>query len=116
MTNLYSIVAILIVIIILPIVLIRWNASSTIKPNNLNLPYKYNIFKDQSNFGYVITMNNKIVIKQTHIPAINGVKHFESYKQTEAFASLVVYKLMNKLSPSISKFEVDSIIKIKNDI
>lgn len=58
-------------------------------------------------FGYLIKQNKKTVIKQEHIPSIQGIKAFSSKEDAEKCAKLVVKKLAKSGSlPTISKEEL----------
>jgi hypothetical protein len=70
--------------------------------------YQYTIVSlNEKGFGYHITKNNKVVIKQLHIPATQGTKAFASKADAEKCAKLVVKKLAkNGGLPTISKEEL----------
>jgi len=54
-------------------------------------------------WGYVITNNNRIIIKQTIIPVISENKSFQTEKEAMAVGQLVMKKLETNLSPTITK-------------
>lgn len=64
--------------------------------------FQVNVFKVGDGFGYDITADNNILIKQENIPAIQQQKKFISYRQAEKAANVVVKKLNNRENPSIS--------------
>lgn len=78
------------------------------QPNLKSGKYEYTIVSlANKGFGYHITQNKKVVIKQEHIPAIQGIKAFASKADAEKCAKLVVKKLAVSGSlPSISKQEL----------
>lgn len=69
------------------------------KENNLTVA----ALKINQGWGYVITNNDKIIIKQTVIPVISENKSFQTEKEAIAVGQLVVKKLETNLSPTITK-------------
>ncbi|QKJ62509.1 DUF4907 domain-containing protein [Flavobacterium sp. M31R6] len=57
-------------------------------------------------WGYAITNNNQIIIKQTIIPAISEHKSFQTEKEAIAVGKLVIKKLNANKSPTITKNEL----------
>lgn len=78
------------------------------QPNLKKGKYQYSIVSlANKGFGYHIKHNNKIVIRQETIPAIQGNKAFATKADAEKCARLVVKKLAAKGDlPSISKEEL----------
>ncbi len=67
---------------------------------------------DSSGWGYDIYKNNKPFIHQPNIPSINKMTPFETEETARKTAQLVIKKLNNnEFPPSLSKEEVDSLIK-----
>lgn len=65
--------------------------------------YHVESIKTATGWGYTIATDEKIIIKQTTIPAINNYKGFTTEKDAIKTAHHVVKKLETNLSPSVSK-------------
>lgn len=59
--------------------------------------------KTQTGWGYVIKNNDRIIIKQSIIPVIPSQKSFENEQEALKVGSLVLQKLKDKTSPTITK-------------
>ncbi len=59
--------------------------------------------KVNSGWGYTISNNQKIIIKQTIIPVIPENKHFQSKDEALKVGRLVLEKLNKNISPSVTK-------------
>lgn len=59
--------------------------------------------KTPSGWGYVIKNNDKIIIKQSIIPVIQNIKSFESETEALKVGNLVLDKLKQQTSPTITK-------------
>lgn len=68
--------------------------------------------KTASGWGYTISYKNKILIKQTIIPVISETKSFSSEDDALKVAGLVVKKLNQNTSPSVTKNDL-ILLKIK---
>ena len=66
-------------------------------------------FKTGDGWGYTITVDNKIFIKQSIIPCIAGEKSFASKADAEKVAGLVLNKIKTHQKPSISKSELEKL-------
>ena len=65
---------------------------------------------DTTGYGYSIFIQNKEVIRQPHIPAINSLQYFSSKEDAERVAMLVRQKMMNhQFPPAVSVEEIDSL-------
>jgi hypothetical protein len=64
-------------------------------------------------WGYSITYNDKLIIKQTSIPVISEYKSFKTEKEALAVGQLVVKKLNANLSPTITENDL-ILLKIKH--
>jgi len=64
--------------------------------------FKVKVFEVGNGFGYDITSNEVIIIKQENIPAIQQQKNFTSYEQAHQVAGVVVEKLNKGVNPGIS--------------
>ena len=68
--------------------------------------YYVNVFKSEGGWGYDILYNNKTIIHQPFIPAIDGQKPFSTKLLAEKTSHLVINKLRNNKSPRLSVGEV----------
>jgi len=59
-------------------------------------------------YGYQIINNNKIIINQPFIPAIQGEKTFTNEADAQKTAQLVLSKIHHYSLPGISVHELDS--------
>lgn len=69
--------------------------------NNENLNIKP--LKTPTGWGYCITNNEKIIIKQTIIPVISENKSFKTEEDALKVGNLVLQKLKDDLSPTVTK-------------
>ena len=65
-------------------------------------PYKTEVFKVENGFGYQISYNSKLLIKQEYIPAVQLNKTFCTEQDANLVAQLVSKKLYNKENPQIT--------------
>ena len=65
--------------------------------------------KTPTGWGYVIKNNDKIIIKQSIIPVIESQKSFENEKEALEVGNLVLQKLKDKKSPTITKKDLISL-------
>jgi hypothetical protein len=63
-------------------------------------------------WGYAITNNDRLIIKQTIIPVISERKSFETEQEAMAVGQLVTKKLDANLSPTITEKDL-ILLKIK---
>ena len=68
--------------------------------------------KTLSGWGYTISYKDRILIKQTVIPVISENKSFSSEDDALKVAGLVVKKLNQNISPSVTKNDL-ILLKIK---
>ncbi|WP_163408752.1 DUF4907 domain-containing protein [Flavobacterium ajazii] len=68
--------------------------------------------KTTSGWGYTISYKNKTLIKQIIIPVISEVKSFSSEEDALKVAHLVIKKLNQNTSPSVTKNDL-ILLKIK---
>lgn len=69
---------------------------------------------DETGWGYDIYKNNKLIIHQSNIPAIEGNITFKKEEDANCIAKIVVEKLKkNIFPPSITKEELELAIKNK---
>ncbi len=75
-------------------------------------PLQIASFQTPTGWGYTISNDNKILIKQSIIPVISQVKSFESEEDALKVANLVAEKLSQNISPSLTKNDL-ILLKIK---
>lgn len=63
--------------------------------------------KTPTGWGYTISHNDKIIIKQSIIPVIDKNVSFRSEKDALKVGQLVIEKLNNNLSPTITKNDLN---------
>lgn len=74
--------------------------------------YRTEPFQTNSGWGYSISYKDKIIIKQSIIPVISDNKSFSTQEDALKTAHLVVEKLSQNLSPTVTKNEL-ILLKIK---
>lgn len=74
--------------------------------------FQIEAIKTTSGWGYTIANKDKILIKQTIIPVISETKSFNSEEDALKVANLVVKKLHQNISPSVTKNDL-ILLKIK---
>ena len=74
--------------------------------------YRTETFQTNSGWGYSISYKDKIIIKQSIIPVISDNKSFSTQEDALKTAHLVVEKLSQNLSPTVTKNEL-ILLKIK---
>lgn len=81
------------------------------KDSTTALHYEFvTVFDENNGWGYKILQNGAPYINQPHIPAISGMKAFDSESDASRTATLVIYKLEHGIMPpSVSVNELDSI-------
>ena len=60
------------------------------------------VIKLPNGFGYQIFSGDKLLVQQEFIPAVRGNQPFQSAKDAEKVAKLVIDKIRNRTSPKIS--------------
>ena len=78
----------------------------------------YTLFHTENHaYGFDVIKNGKVFIHQPVIPLEEGLNGFPAERTAEAVARLIVSKLKNKdYSLLINKYEIDSLVKIKENI
>ena len=74
-------------------------------------PYTISTFKLEHGWGYDILVKEKVYIHQPYMPAIDGEVPFKSKNAAEKTAKLVVKKLKHHKVPSVSREELQKIIR-----
>lgn len=63
-------------------------------------------FKVGNGYGYQITLEDKVLIRQEYIPIVEGKKPFTSAEDAERTANRVITKLLRKESPILTLLEL----------
>ncbi|WP_339713996.1 DUF4907 domain-containing protein [uncultured Kriegella sp.] len=71
--------------------------------------YETNIVIVEDGYGYQVLKDDKLIIRQEYIPAINTKQAFGTVKDAQLLADLVVDKLKNGRSPVIALSELDDL-------
>ena len=83
------------------------------KTEKESTPFQIITFKVNDGWGFDLYRNEKKIIRQEHIPAVNGVQFFKTEKEAKKIADLMKIKIQNNIfPPSVSLTEIDS-LKIK---
>ena len=73
---------------------------------------KVKSIKVNSGWGYTISNNDKIIIKQTIVPVVSQYKSFQTENEALSVGQLVMNKLESNLAPTITKNDL-ILLKIK---
>lgn len=96
---------IIIILIVLSVLLIGFIVTRTTVTNETK-PFKTLVYKLNDGYGYSISYNDILFIKQDYIPTIQNNQSFCTYHDAEAVANLVLEKLIKKENPSITNSEL----------
>ncbi|WP_299779607.1 DUF4907 domain-containing protein [uncultured Formosa sp.] len=75
--------------------------------NSTSSIFNAKVYTVNSGYGYKITMNDKLLIKQDYIPAIPKNIPFCNEEDANTIADLVISKLENKIAPTITVEELE---------
>jgi hypothetical protein len=87
--------------------ILRLSASCTGKGD----PYRVDTFRSGNGWGYNIVVNNKVFINQPTMPAFEGNVPFKKKAEAKKTGELVVAKLRAHKVPSVTREEIQAIIK-----
>lgn len=65
------------------------------------------VYKSNNGYGYSVSYNDKLLIKQDYIPCIENNHPFCNYKDAQKVANLVVEKLNEKENPKVTISELN---------
>ena len=77
-----------------------------ISPKNGDLHYKVKVYSENGGWGYDILSKNKTFIHQPFMPSVEGNAAFKTRKLAKKAGTLVVTKLEQGKSPSVSRSEL----------
>lgn len=85
------------------------NTVRTEAKNNDEITYKL-IFREDLGWGYQVFRGAKLFINQEHIPAIQGMKGFDTKEKAETTVLFVIEKIeKGETQPTVSVQELDSL-------
>ncbi|SDE36024.1 protein of unknown function [Pricia antarctica] len=67
------------------------------------------VIKLDEGYGYQISANGKLLIRQKHIPGLQGKIRFGNPKDARLIADLVIYKLTTGKSPEVGITELNEL-------
>jgi hypothetical protein len=73
--------------------------------------YNVDLFKTEQGWGYDIVKNKQVYIHQPFIPAVEGQVPFPDKSSARKTGRLVIKKLRNHKTPSITQEEIKAILK-----
>jgi len=117
MTNIKSIINTYIAIT-LAVAISGCNSTAADQPANLHKNHAdilAQTFKTESGWGYAVYVNDKLFIRQSFIPVIEGNRGFVKEADAIKIATLVVDKLKHHEKPTIRLEELQRCGIIKND-
>lgn len=77
---------------------------NTTSPTKKTSTISYQIIENEYGYGYQIYDGNNLMINQPHIPAVQGMKGFESREKAEIVAKYVVSEIDNgNFPPTVSE-------------
>ena len=82
--------------------------------NPINTQYSLQVIQLDNGWGYEIITDNKVFILQKYIPVIPGNHLFENKNDAAKVGQLVLYKLQNNLSPTITLEDLNKLKLISN--
>lgn len=79
-----------------------------LKTENISLSIE--TFKIDDGWRFYLIKNEKIIISQDYVPAVNGKQYFKTKEDAKKVAELMKYKIeKNIFPPSVSLQELDSL-------
>lgn len=74
--------------------------------------FSIKVFEVENGWGYSIFEQEKLIIRQQYIPAINHQTHFKTKKDALTIGTIVIEKLKLHKAPSISSEELKNSISL----
>lgn len=101
-TNLFNYIKIaLLISALLVITIVVINLTVNNQKGHLT-PYSLSVLKEKNGWYYEVSLNDKLLIKQLYIPAVKGNQYFRSKKDAKKVGELMIHKLKNKKTPTIT--------------
>lgn len=72
------------------------------------------VFKVVNGWGYDILVNDTIVIHQESVPVFENHQPFPQKEEAIQTAQIVIQKLKNGEPPSLTKFDLEKIIRVRD--
>lgn len=76
--------------------------------------YDSRVFKVVNGWGYDILVNDKLIIHQESVPVLENKQPFQKSDEAMQTAQLVVTKLKKGEPPSLTKFDLEKIIRARD--
>ncbi len=99
----YALIFVIILTVFSTSVLLFYN-----KENKSKVIYELSVIQENGYWLYEISENNKPLIRQEHVPALNGNKRFKTKNGAQTIGNIAIKKLNNNNFPII---HLDDIIK-----
>lgn len=80
--------------------------------NTKQTAYTIKTFETEKGWGYSIFNNEKLIIRQQHVPSIQEQKSFKSEQEALKIGSFVIEKLKQHKTPSLTAAEVENNISL----
>jgi hypothetical protein len=101
----FKIKYIILPVLFLSTILICFTVLKTVFNKSEN--FKTMVYKSNNGYGYSVSYNNKLLIKQDFMPAIQKSQPFCSSNDAQKVADLVVEKLYKKENPKVTISELN---------
>ncbi len=83
------------------------NNNTTVSKDSKNI--KSYVFETKTGWGYIITINDKVFIRQPYIPVISGEQSFKTAEDAGKTAALVISKMKENQPPTLQKEELEKL-------
>lgn len=100
--NLFTYIKVTIAIALISIVVLLSYNTLVIEKIENNNSYELVVVNSNSTWTYEIFFKDALIIKQEYIPAVRGNQRFKSKKDAKKIGELMIQKLKNRKTPSIT--------------
>jgi len=102
------------ILILLSAVLIAAVVAVGIIKSKASTRFDSRVFKVVNGWGYDILVNDTVVIHQESVPVLENQQPFQKSEEAMQTAQLVIQKLKNGEPPSLTKFDLEKIIRVRD--
>ena len=67
------------------------------------------VFETKIGWGYIITIDDRVFIRQPYIPVISGVRSFKTAEDADKVAAFVISKMKQNQPPTLQKEELEKL-------